>query len=329
VDGEARSEFGNLRDFLISEPCAAGFTQLLVTSGFASSAATRQVILDNPAVRLKLIVGMARGSGIPDADHRTYCDLVKLYPERLECLYFVGRPLVHAKFYIWQHGPKPDFGIITSANFSWSGLGGYYEAGVHTNAEPLLERFSELRKSSISVLSPNVQQYIKIINTSPRLALEVSAAHGSTRQDPAGVIDRISLSLLTATGEIHTKSGLNWGQRDGRNPNQAYIPVPAAVHQEHPGFFPPRGQRFVVKTDDGEMLTCVIAQDASKAIETPDDNSALGLYFRKRIGVPPGEFITLANIEQYGMTNVEFVKIDNDIFFMDFSLPNKGFASQK
>lgn len=322
TSNKAEIDFGNLYNFLVHDPYNTGFRQLSVVAGFASSAVVRQVLLDYPGVRLKLIIGMAGGTGISDSDHKIYIDLAENIPERLECLYYIGRPLVHAKFYIWQQGGAPDFGIVTSANFSWTGLGGYFEAGVCTDPAPLLMQFSRLRERSISVISSEVGERVKIFTTSPRTATEVSASHGSPRSSPIDESDRVTLSLLTASGEVHNKSGLNWGQRDGREPNQAYIPVPALVHQQHPGFFPPRGRRFIVRTDDGQTLTCVIAQGGSKAIETPDDNSALGLYFRTRIGVKSGEYVSSENLNRYGRINVEFTKIDEDLFFMNFSAPD-------
>lgn len=60
--------------------------------------------------------------------------------------------------------------------------------------------------------------------------------------------------------------GLNWGQRLGREPNQAYIPIPIAIHKEFPNFFPNRKNEFSVITDNGESFVCVIAQENSKAI---------------------------------------------------------------
>lgn len=84
-----------------------------------------------------------------------------------------------------------------------------------------------------------------------------------------------------STGEPDKRSGLTWSQRDGRDRDQSHIPIPV----EHRGFFPARGQHFSCFTDNGSHLTLVVAQDEGTALPTPHDNSELGRYFRKRLGV--------------------------------------------
>jgi hypothetical protein len=132
-------------------------------------------------------------------------------------------------------------------------------------------------------------------------------------------LSEVTLSLLAADGTMHSKAGLNWGQREGRDPDQAYIPVPAEVHRDLPGFFPPLGRRFTVQTDDGEVFICVTAQQNRKGLETPEDNSLLGRYFRRRLGVGSGEFVTRDHLQAYGRTDVKITKIDDDLYIMEFS----------
>ena len=50
--------------------------------------------------------------------------------------------------------------------------------------------------------------------------------------------------------------------------------------------------RFTLITDDTKSFDCVVAQEGRKAIETTDDNSLLGKYIRKRIGVDLGKLVT-------------------------------------
>ena len=70
--------------------------------------------------------------------------------------------------------------------------------------------------------------------------------------------------------------------------------------------------------DDGETLVCVIAQDRGKAVETPDNNSLMGAYFRRRLQLQSGAKVTLADLQAYGRTDVTFTKVDSDLFFMLF-----------
>lgn len=130
----------------------------------------------------------------------------------------------------------------------------------------------------------------------------------------------VDLKLTTKfKGEVHKRAGLNWGQRPQREPNQAYIPVLKKVHQDNPGFFPQKEYEFDIHTDDGEILTCIMAQDNRKAIETCNNNSILGVYFRNRLGVPLGDYININHLNNYGRDYVRIYKIDSKTYYMDFS----------
>ena len=73
-------------------------------------------------------------------------------------------------------------------------------------------------------------------------------------------------------------------------------------------------------TDDHKQLILRIEQAGDKALTTPLNNSLLGEYFRNRIGVANGAFITKNDLERYGRTDVTFYKIDDEQFYMDFSV---------
>ncbi len=77
--------------------------------------------------------------------------------------------------------------------------------------------------------------------------------------------------------------------------------------------------QFNLITDDGESFTCVVAQENNKALETPEDNSILGKYFRKRLNVPLGSFVKVEDLDRYGRHHVTIYKINNETYFMDFS----------
>jgi len=134
----------------------------------------------------------------------------------------------------------------------------------------------------------------------------------------------VIISLTTGKNEatrVPASSGLNWGQRPGRNPNQAYLPVTAEIQRSN--FFPPKGVSFTVLTDDGFKFDCIRAQQNGKAIHS-SDNSQLGIYFRKRMGVGSGGLITLNRLLRYGRTNVTIYKKSEDVFVMDFSVDEKN-----
>lgn len=120
-------------------------------------------------------------------------------------------------------------------------------------------------------------------------------------------------------GEMPTTSGLNWGQRDGREHNQAYLKLTPDIYNS--GFFPAAPECFTVRTDDGKYMICRRAQKSKdgEAIHTPTSNSLLGEYFRNRLGLANGAYVTKEDLLRYGRTDVTFYKLDNDEYLMDFS----------
>lgn len=131
--------------------------------------------------------------------------------------------------------------------------------------------------------------------------------------------ESLTLSLLQHNGkQTGRRSGLNWGQRPNRNPDEAYIPLPSK--QARKGFFPVNGVRFRVETDDGKKFIMRVEQANNKAITTPDDNAEIGKYFRARIGVDYGKLVEKEDLERYGRTDVTFYKLDDEQFVMDFSV---------
>ena len=132
----------------------------------------------------------------------------------------------------------------------------------------------------------------------------------------------VRLSLLIQKGprrgETHARAGINWGQRNNRDRNQAYLHIPP----EHRDFFPPRGERFTVMADDGKRMVMVVAQDAGKALHTPENNSILGGYLRKRMGLRSGIYVTREHLDHYGRTDVEFCRVGPKLYHLDFSPPD-------
>mgnify|MGYP001418130813 FL=1 len=119
------------------------------------------------------------------------------------------------------------------------------------------------------------------------------------------------------SGNLPKKSGLNWGQRPDREPNQAYLSVKKDARKE--GFLPEKGFTFSLLTDDRVAMDCVVQQDNRKAISTTNNNSDLGKYFRNRLGVEEGKIILKDDLINYGRTDFILRKIDDETFMLDFS----------
>ena len=95
------------------------------------------------------------------------------------------------------------------------------------------------------------------------------------------------------------------------------VPLPSSIAKS--GFFPLEKRHFTVITDDRHQLTLRVEQQNNKAITTPVRNSDLGEYFRNRLGLQNGAYITQDDLERYGRTDVKFVKLDEETYYMDFS----------
>jgi hypothetical protein len=76
----------------------------------------------------------------------------------------------------------------------------------------------------------------------------------------------------------------------------------------------------MVLTDDGKELICVRAQDNGKGLHTTLNNSLMGEYFRYRLGLPSGSFVRKKDLLKYGRTDVDFYKIDDETYLLDFSI---------
>lgn len=117
--------------------------------------------------------------------------------------------------------------------------------------------------------------------------------------------------------KVPKASGLNWGQRPGREQNQAYLSIPAYIQKSN--FFPLPGHPFLIECDDGEIFNCIRAQANGKAIHTPLNNSLLGIYFRRRLGVMPGYMVKIDHLIKYGRSSVDISKLTDNRYFLDFS----------
>lgn len=126
----------------------------------------------------------------------------------------------------------------------------------------------------------------------------------------------INIHLLDKTGDV--QYGLNWGHRDNRDKNQSYLQLPSDVYKSD--FFPKKGTYFLVYTDDGHSFAMNRAQktDDGTAIQTPEDNSILGKYLRKRLGLTDGKEILVNDILSYGRTDISITKFDNRHCYLDF-----------
>ena len=290
-------------------------TKLFIVSGYASGSmayrhlATPEIVNNN--VEVNLVVGMA-SEGVGLADHSMFTRLEA--EERFRCYYRITSPTVHSKVYVWMAGNEPVKALVGSANYSEQGLRSRQQENVMTDTDPdsALSYFEETLQGTMEVSHDDIEQHVRFYR-------------GDDTHQSRVDNDCITVSLLMRNGQVHNRAGLNWGQRPEyeRNPNQAYIQLGARIARS--GFFPPKPERFTVITDDGLSLIAVRASKdtdgrGGDSLETPEGNHILGAYFRARLSVPSGNPVTRQHLEAYGRTDVEFCRLDEDTFLMNFSL---------
>lgn len=305
------------REVLIRPAAEYRADKLLVLSGYATAGMAEHHIdslktlyeekqlVNLPEVHV--LVGMAMNE-LETVQHRAFCDLVKRFGKQFCCSYLVDSNPCHAKVYVWERAGIPIKAFLGSANYTRTGFSVVqHEAIAEVNPEVAHRYCSRLWEDSVLCSDPEVESLVPLVR--------------SHDQKTGGNDDDFALLPLVIesgkhAGETQRRGGLNWGQRERRNPEEAYIPVPVRVRKRK--FFPPRGERFTALTDDDRTLILKVAQQEGKALHTTMDNSELGRYFRKRLGVPSGEYVERAHLDAYGRTTVEFYRIDAETYYMDF-----------
>lgn len=263
--------------------------------------------------RVRLLIGMVAQEGIRKLEHVSLLNLLDA-TGRVEVRYLLNKPPCHAKMYIWR-GEQP-YAFVGSANYSQKAFfGGNRECLAEVNPLGVGQFFDLLWEEAVEARDcPD--RFLSVILPSTQASEEGELIVRA--QDGLPSVD-LPLTSRGEGKEVPMSSGLNWSFRTRyvrTDRNQAYLSVPSKVARE--GFFPPRSEFFDVVTDDGETFVCTIAQDGDKAIHTPLKNSLFGVYFRKRLGVPLGERVTIHDLERYGRKDVTITKLEDGLYHLDF-----------
>lgn len=313
---------------LLFDPLSCDVNELYIMSGYATPTMLSWYIKNlyhktQTPISIYLLVGMVPFDGISVSVHEGFIQLVRSEQpqeiDKLECSYIYDAPAVHSNLFIWAKDGSPVLAYSGSANFVQSSFVGRHRQEVMNECDPAeaMEYYQSLIDRSIYVHHAEVEEYVVIHPTHAVLDLENSLIEGFDLMTQDGY-QTVTLSLITKTGAPGKRSGLNWGQRPGRNPNEAYISLPSKIAKS--GFFPLEKRHFTAITDDRHQLILRIEQQNDKAITTPARNSDLGEYFRNRLGLANGAFVTRAHLDRYGRTDVVFLKLDEETYYMDFSV---------
>lgn len=298
--------------------------KLYIVSGYATAMMAIRHI--EYAKRLKkelsirLIVGMCPQDGMERKNHMAFVDLqTKKFDVDFKCNYVVNRPPVHAKVYAWHKDNEPIVGLIGSANYTQNAFSASMREVLSFGCpKECFAYYNNLFDETVNCAEKNISDAVDIFDRKI-IKQETEQEAQTAETSPVFGLPKETLSLLDDnTGETPVRSGINWGQRPEREPNQAYINIPAKIGRS--GFFPDRFETFTVVTDDDKQFICVRAQDGGKGLHTTLNNSLLGEYFRFRLGLKNGEFVTKEHLLKYGRADVDFYKIDNENYWMDFSV---------
>lgn len=325
----------NLFEEVLIKPAMEGADKLCIVAGFASSAmASRhleKVKTANPELNVELIVGMCNRMGISLGEHKGFQKLMEEdFSGKFQCSYIHKSPPVHSKVYVWLKDGKPYKAFTGSANYTQYAFTIQREILESCDANEALDYFNALSAESIYCNHLEIENHITIYSERQyyRRFIEKSDVI-KDETSPDRVKDSrnsVKVSLLMKNGEVHPSSGLNWAfRKTGKNRsnlNEAYIALRPDVYKSD--FFPPRSVEFSVFTDDDVHLIFSRGQKSNaSAISTPKGNALLGEYLRKRLGLPYGTKITRKHLDDYGRTDVEFFKNDDETYEMDFSVEDK------
>lgn len=312
----------NIAQQVLFSPITQGADTLLILSGYATPNMASWYIKSIQergitSISFSLLIGMAPYDGLSIPIHEgfktlhghSYANSVKTFL----CSYICENPPVHANLYIWLKNDVPLLAYTGSADFVQSAfISARKEIIEVCDPKEAFDYYLAAERNSIYCNHSEIEDHIVL-----RLAHQILDAENKPLTTLEGDgITSVHLSLLTNKGDVGKRSGLNWGQRNQRNRNEAYIPLPRKIAKT--AFFP-LGRHFTVVADDGHTLLLRVEQQNDKAITTPLSNAQLGEYFRNRLGLSNGAFVTKQSLINYGRTEVTFHKIDDEQYFMDFS----------
>ncbi len=305
-------KYSNLFESVLKAPVEKNSaTHLFAVSGYATPALIYQLMdINRPDIKLDLIYGMAKSDGVFKSHHEQFQNICKdQFLGRVRVFYHTGLTPVHAKVYAWEGHAGPVIGYCGSANFTMNGFGKNLEAVSEDDPIACKRFYCSCLPDCVCCLDPKVNDKVSItdkITWNKKNGKEKGIFE--TGPGPQGLVgfESIELDFIDKSGGVPIKSGINWGQRPNRDPDQAYIPI--------------RKDHFLVVCDDGFSFDAVIAQDGNKALECPSDNSVIGKYLRDRMGVDRGKLVGLDDFKKYGRTSVRVSKIDEETYYMDFSV---------
>jgi HKD family nuclease len=315
---------------VLIKPCQEGADTLRIISGFATSSMAfdhlEYLHEKHLKANIRLLVGMCPTDGLSLSNHQGFQSIVKsdedAFKNRFVCSYIYNHPPVHSKLYAWYRGKDLYKAFIGSANYTQNAFYKQRELLAEIHDINIADYLQIIESDSVFCDLDEAETLITIHNDARYYKRHIHEDQLSNTSEANTGVEHVVVPLYsTKTGEVQEHAGLNWGHRDNykRELNQAYIQLPPNVYKSK--FFPPAPHSFTIVTDDNKSFLCRRAEKSKEGqtLHTPQNNSLLGEYFRNRLGLANGAFVTRKNLENYGRTSVVFYKI-GDEYYMDFSV---------
>jgi hypothetical protein len=261
-------------------------------------------------------------------DSALHAALTKLSTGNVEVRY----PAIatHSKLYVWLKQERPIRALVGSANFSRNGL------------------FNDFRETLLEVERADLYAayaYAQLILDSSHHCSSASVA-GAPEQAPKPATCDLLL-YDPESGEVQPSAGLNWGFSPNGNvvPNDAYIPIRTQHIRDFREIFRPvsfdptdgRRNRALKEAvefiwDDGTTMQVLFEGSQPvdgvkypKQISSVPQKNILGIYLRKRLGLPPvsasrdpSERVTRRALCEYGREFVTLRPVEPGVFYADF-----------
>lgn len=273
--------------------------------------------------RSKVVYGMYGAEGIQKTLHNS---LVILQDSIDKINIFYSHLPVHSKCYAWRNKGHIVHALVGSANFSTNGLRTpFREVLAETTIDtffPLNEYIDRVLNNSISCLELSIE------NIGVDIATEFCF-----------------LTLLGRDNEVQNTAGLNWGQNPNNHTTKsdAYIKIRVEDIRNYPELFPQKqlyplhfdgrgrmhrhNDTIEIMWDDGVNMDGLLFGNQKidgilypKQVTSFPHASEMGLYFRKRLGVPIDQPIRKHHLLRYGRFDVAVSKIGEGVYKFDFSV---------
>lgn len=320
--------YQNLRDIVLHHHELFDVDELIILSGYVGPETIG--MLGNVDIKSTVIYGMYGADKIGRALHDSICRVKDTLP-KTSVLY--STIPVHSKCYVWLKDGNVQTALVGSANFSLSGL-----------MNPYKEVLADASRDTFTPL----KDYLSIVTSSCIDCFDSSIVFKQTKSAKPStdlLIGRLPLTSAKLHGEVPLRSGLNWGFSNVAHVSKgdAYIPIPAEFIRANEGLIPPKqdhpfldvvsGRRdrhndiIDLIWDDGTLMQGLLEQDSiidgvvyPKALSSSPSKKEIGIYIRRRMGLPDDAIITKADLVRYGRTDIGISKQGDGIYALDFSV---------